>query len=62
MTPKEYINRLRINTACHRIKHSHKSMKAIAYDCGFDSYEHFIKVFKKMVGTTPTEYRKTNSV
>lgn len=62
MTPKEYINKLRINTACHRIKHSGKSMKSIASDCGFDSYEHFIKVFKKSVGTTPTEYRKTFSV
>ena len=58
MTPKQYINELRINTACHRIKYSDKSIKSIAYDCGFDSYEHFIKVFKKAVGTTPTEYRK----
>lgn len=62
MTPKEYINKLRIHTACHRIKHSGQSMKSIAYDCGFDSYEHFIKVFKKVTGTTPTEYRRTFSV
>ncbi len=59
MTPKQYINKLRINTACHRIKHSHNSIKSIAHDCGFDNYEHFISVFKKEIGATPTEYQKT---
>lgn len=58
MTPKQYINKLRINNACHRLKYGKKSIKSVAYDCGFDSYEHFIKVFKKAVGATPTEYRK----
>ena len=29
-----------------------------ALDCGFDSYEHFINVFKKAVGCTPSEYKK----
>lgn len=58
MTPKQYINKLRINNACHRLKYEKKSIKSIAYDCGFDSYEHFINVFKKSVGATPTEYRK----
>lgn len=58
-TPKQYINNLKINTVCHRLKHSSKSIKAIAYDCGFDSYEHFINVFKKIIGTTPGEYRKS---
>lgn len=58
MTPKQYINKLRINNACHRLKYADKSIKSIAYDCGFDSYEHFINVFKKAVGVTPTVYRK----
>ena len=59
MTPKQYINKLRINTACHRIKHSHNSIKSISHDCGFDNYEHFIRVFKREIGATPTEYQKT---
>lgn len=58
MTPKQYINKLRINNACHRLKHGNKSIKSIAYDCGFDSYEHFINVFKNTVGYTPSEYKK----
>ncbi|MDO5398777.1 MAG: AraC family transcriptional regulator [bacterium] len=57
MTPKHYINKLRINNACHRLKYSDKSIKSIAYDCGYDSYEHFINVFKQKVGCTPSEYK-----
>lgn len=58
MTPKQYINRLRIRNACHRLKYTGKNMKSVAYDCGFDSYEHFSNTFKKTVGCTPTEYKK----
>ncbi|MGM9936023.1 MAG: helix-turn-helix domain-containing protein [Candidatus Ornithomonoglobus sp.] len=58
MTPKQYINKLRINNACHRLKYSDKSIKSIAHNCGFDTYEYFTNVFKKTVGCTPTEYRK----
>lgn len=57
MTPKRYINSLRIKTACHRLKYSDKSVKSIADGCGFDTYEYFLNVFKKTVGCTPTEYR-----
>lgn len=41
-----------------RLKYEKKSIKSIALDCGFDSYEHFINVFKKAVGCTPSEYKK----
>ena len=58
MTPKQYINKLRINNACHRLRYEKKSIKSIAYDCGFDSYEHFINVFKKTVGYTPSKYKQ----
>lgn len=58
VTPKQYINKLRISNACHKLKYSEKTIKATAYDCGFDSYEHFINVFKKIMGMTPTEYRR----
>lgn len=57
-TPKQYINKLRINTVCHRIKHTDKTIKSIAFDCGFDSYEYFICVFKKIVGCTPSIYKE----
>lgn len=58
MTPKTYINKLRIQNICSRLKHSNRTIKSIAADYGFDSYEHFCRVFKKEVGICPTEYRK----
>lgn len=61
VTPKQYINRLRIRHACHRLQYTSHTIKSIALDCGFDSYEYFVNVFKEIAGCTPTEYRKQKS-
>ena len=60
MTPKQYINKLRIRHACHRLKYTDYTIKSIALNSGFDSYEYFINVFKKLLDCTPTEYRNRN--
>lgn len=59
-TPKHYINRLRIQTVCHRLRYSTYTIRNLAVDCGFESYEYFYRVFKKQMGCTPTEYRNAN--
>ena len=56
-TPKHYINQLRIQTVCHRLKYSSHTIRSIASDCGFESYEYFHRVFKELMGCTPNEYR-----
>ena len=56
MTPKQYINSLRLRHICHRIIHSDKSIKAIAQDSGFECYEYFVRVFKKEMGITLNHY------
>lgn len=58
MTPKTYINKLRIKNICNRLKYSERTIKSIAADYGFDSYEHFCRVFKKEMKVSPMEYRK----
>lgn len=58
MTPKTYINKLKIKNICHSLKYSETTFKSIAAAYGFESYEHFCRVFKKEMGCTPTEYRK----
>lgn len=60
MTPKHYINKLRIQCACRKLITEHTSISSIAQICGFESYEYFLRVFKKVTGCTPTYYRKQN--
>jgi AraC-like DNA-binding protein len=43
--------------AKERIFDESKSVSQIAYDLGFKYPQHFIRVFKQHVGTTPSEYR-----
>ena len=51
-----YLNNLRIQLACELIESSGKSIAEIASTCGFNDYTYFLKVFKKYLGKTPTEY------
>ena len=37
---------------------SAKTVKEIAYDCGFESDAHFNRFFKRKMGMTPNRYRK----
>lgn len=59
MTIVQYINMLKINYACRFLsdKYSNKNISYIANECGFESSSYFIRVFKKMIGYTPSVYR-----
>ncbi|WP_367913068.1 helix-turn-helix domain-containing protein [Leadbetterella sp. DM7] len=54
---QEYIQNKIIDMAKKRIFHSHKTINEIAYDLGFKYPQHFIRLFKQRVGSTPNEYR-----
>ena len=54
----EYVRRLRIEHACREISSSEASLVEIALASGFSDQSHFSKVFKKLAGMTPTEFRK----
>ena len=34
-----------------------KSIKEVTYECGFNSQNYFTKIFKKLVGVTPTDFK-----
>jgi AraC-like DNA-binding protein len=57
-TPKQYINSLRLKNACHLLKNRDSTIKSVAFNSGFDCYEYFIRIFKKEMGCTPSQYRK----
>ena len=55
----EYLNEIRVANACRFLVETDKSMSDIAYDCGYKTSSNFNRLFKKVTGTTPKEYRKT---
>lgn len=52
-----YVNIVRVNNAKKLLITTNISIAALAIDLGYDDCGYFIKVFKKIVGTTPNEYR-----
>lgn len=56
MTYTDFVNEFRIEKACQSLL-SDKSILDICFECGFSSQSYFSKVFKKMKGKTPLEFR-----
>ncbi len=54
----KYLARVRIEKAKNLLLNPNLRISEIAYACGFQSLTHFNRVFKKIVGQSPTEYRK----
>lgn len=54
----EYIRRLRIQSSCRDMANSDATMAEIASASGFFDQSHFSRTFKRLMGITPTEYRK----
>jgi AraC-like DNA-binding protein/ligand-binding sensor protein len=52
-----YLNHLRIEKAKLLLYNKDLRISEIAYDVGFQSLTHFNRVFHKLVGHSPTEYR-----
>lgn len=58
MTPAAYVRTVRVNHARKLLETTGKTIEEIAFDCNFCDVSHFVKVFAKMRGTTPGEYRR----
>jgi AraC-like DNA-binding protein len=53
----EFVSRTRIERAKNLLLNPNLRVSEIAYEVGFQSLTHFNRVFKKVVGESPTEYR-----
>lgn len=57
-TPIEYLNAYRINRASELLLYTDRKISDIALEVGFDHISYFVKVFRKTVSCTPSEFRK----
>ncbi|MCI3926295.1 AraC family transcriptional regulator [Paenibacillus sp. TRM 82003] len=55
---REYVQVVRIREAERRLRSTKDKVQTIAEQCGFERIEHFNRIFKKLNGHTPLQYRK----
>jgi YesN/AraC family two-component response regulator len=56
-TPRDYLNKLRVNESKNLMKNSEYRINEIGEMVGFSDASYFTKVFKKIEGVTPFQYR-----
>lgn len=54
----EYVSRVRIEKAKNLLLNPNLRVSEVAFEIGFQSLTHFNRVFKKIVGQSPTAYRE----
>lgn len=57
-SPYQFLTAYRIEQAKKMLDNPHKLMVDVAFNCGFSDQAHFSRVFKKIEGLTPKQYRK----
>lgn len=58
ITPHQYLLAMRLDCARFYLRSGDKTVKEIAFSCGFQSENNFCVAFKKQTGITPTNYRR----
>ena len=57
-TVVQYINDVRLDKAYHLLKNTDMNITQISMSVGFNDMNYFSRLFKKVEGTTPGEYRR----
>ncbi len=58
VSPWDYINIKRVELAKTMLRETNETVLYISSECGFSNLSNFNRIFKKVTGTTPTEFRK----
>ena len=59
MTLTDYVNGRRIDTALKLLNTTDIQIQDIAYYVGIEDVNYFTRIFKKKIGVSPTEYKKS---
>ena len=62
MSPLQFILKMRIQAAANLLRTSSLNVTEIARECGFSEPNYFTRQFRRLVGVTPSVYRKHGSV
>lgn len=57
ITPREYINSLKVEYAKNMLLDENYNITDVAFDLNFSSSNYFSSVFKQFTGFTPSQYR-----
>jgi AraC family transcriptional regulator len=56
-TVGEYAHQVRIRSACSSLVSDDSTVAQVAMDCGFADHSHFCRVFKRLIGRSPSAFR-----
>ncbi|WP_372830655.1 AraC family transcriptional regulator [Pontibacterium sp.] len=57
-TPINHFIQLKIERACHLLDTTNNSINEIAFAVGYEDAYYFSRIFKKLMGVSPSQYRK----
>ena len=52
-----YVTQVRVEQACQLILMRKEKLRTIAKHVGYEDYRYFVRVFKKIMNVTPSEYQ-----
>ena len=61
ISPMQLINKTRITAASRQLVETKCSIAHIAHECGFADHSAFTRAFRSATGSTPTEFRNSNT-
>jgi len=62
MSPMECLNNMRLSKACRLLRETSFEVKSVALSCGFPDSNYFARQFKKSLGVSPKQFRRSISI
>jgi len=56
-SPHQFVLRQRVERAKEMLREAEMRVLDVAVACGFKTQQHFARVFRRICGASPTEYR-----